>query len=212
MKKIAIILNGARPKGRALFAVKSLKYDMVIAADGGWDFCAENDIIADYVIGDFDSARIRPASDKTKIIEFPKDKNATDGELACDFAISQGAGVVDIYGGGGRRIDHLLGNLNLLLRLTKAGVSARMINNGSIVYLTSGSLDLGKMGRATLSLIPLGGEATVDITGVKYPLKDKVLKTDNTLGISNEARGEVSIRVSDGYALVIVNSLRHISF
>lgn len=210
MKRIAIVLNGAKPKASALFAIKSLSYDTIIAADGGADFCRTNNIDIDCIIGDFDSIKGGLSNDKSKIITYPKEKDATDGELAADLAVAQGATDVDIYGGGGKRIDHLLGNLTMLFRLTKIGINARMINNKDVIYLVNSQLDLGKIGKSTLSLVPYTDTAVVDITGVKYPLQNKLLSKDNTLGVSNYALGAVNVQVHSGYVLVIVNSLRHL--
>ncbi len=211
MKKVAVILNGISPKGLALSSLVSQKYDLYIAADGGYNFCIKNGIKLDYLVGDFDSSSKRNIPDKVKVIQFSADKDATDGQLAADIAIEAETDSVDIYGGGGKRTDHLLGNLNILYRLLKSNIAVKMINNNEVIYMIKDALDLPQtIDKSILSLIPFTDKAVVSIKGVKYPLTNQKLLKDNTLGISNRAEGKVSIRVSSGYILVIVNSLKHL--
>jgi len=211
MRKIAVILNGISPKGLALSSLVNQKYDLYIAADGGYNFCIKNGIKLDYLVGDFDSSSKRNIPDKVKVIQFSADKDATDGQLAADIAIEAEADSVDIYGGGGKRTDHLLGNLNILYRLLKSNIAVKMINNNEVIYMIKDALDLSQtIDKSILSLIPFTDRAIVSIKGVKYPLTNQKLLKDNTLGISNRAEGKVSIRVSSGYILVIVNSLKHL--
>ena len=211
MKKIAVILNGVAPKGLALSSLVNQKYDLYLAADGGYKFCVKNDIKPDYLVGDFDSSSKRNIPNNVKVIQFSADKDATDGQLVADIAIEQEADSVDIYGGGGKRTDHLLGNLNILYRLLKSNIAVKMINNNEVIYMIKDALDLPQaIDKSILSLIPFTDKAVVSIKGVKYPLANQKLLKDNTLGISNRAEGKVSIRVSSGYILVIVNSLKHL--
>ena len=210
MKRIAIILNGTPPTGQALLALAGIKYDAYMAVDGGYKFCKRNNIRVDYFVGDFDSSKKDASFDNVKVLAFSSDKDATDGELAADIAIVKGASHIDFYGGGGKPTDHLLGNLNVLFGLSKEGISARMINNGEVIYIINNTLMLGDIGGSLLSLLPFTDKAIVSIDGVKYPLQNQELTKDNTLGVSNRGAGQVNIKVSKGYVMVIVNSLKHL--
>ena len=87
--------------------------DVVIAADGG---AALADVLGwpiDALVGDFDSiepdtlARTRAAG--ATVRAFPSDKDETDLELALAEARERAADEVIVVGGGGGRLDHLLG-------------------------------------------------------------------------------------------------------
>ncbi len=133
MKKVAVIFNGIEPKGCALSVLKNYKYDFVIVADGGYNFSVKNQIKIHCLVGDFDSCSKDNIADNIKIITYPSEKDATDGELVADYLIEQGFTAVDIFGGEGGRIDHFLGNLNVLYRLLKSNVTAKMINNNEVI-------------------------------------------------------------------------------
>ncbi len=94
--------------------------DLIIAADGGANSCRCLGIIPDVLIGDLDS--IDPAILKdfqvkaVAIHRHPPRKDATDLELALDFAMAQGAREVWLFGGLGGRWDMSLANVLLAAR------------------------------------------------------------------------------------------------
>ncbi len=85
--------------------------DYVIAADSGFDTALSFGISCDLVIGDMDSVKnkaILQTYPKDKVIEFPKDKDYTDTELALLEAKKLGATHITLIGGDGGRLDHTL--------------------------------------------------------------------------------------------------------
>ena len=84
----------------------------VICADGGLKHAKVAPVA---VIGDFDSLSDKP--ENLNYVSYPVEKNATDGQLAIDFAKEHGYDAVTIYGALKGKPDHVLGNLGLLLTL-----------------------------------------------------------------------------------------------
>ena len=82
----------------------------IIAADGGYRLVENKPVVA--VIGDFDTLSYIPNNVHT--ISYPADKDKTDGELGLDFIKNTGGKRVTIYGATGGKIEHVLGNINLL--------------------------------------------------------------------------------------------------
>ncbi len=64
---------------------------LIIAADGGADYCRELDLVPDVIIGDMDSIGCDPATtadfQDAEIIRHPARKDATDLELAIRLAV-----------------------------------------------------------------------------------------------------------------------------
>jgi len=209
MKRVAIVLNGEPPEGYLVKKFKESNYDYVITADGAYDFCEENDIKVDVVVGDFDSTKMSrlEIEKKTNVLSFPKEKDNTDGELSVELALSLSPLSIDIYGAGGKREDHFIGNLNLLHRIAKEGINVVMINNKSYVYMTKKKLELNDVLGLTISLIPYTDCAYIDNTeGLAYPLNNFELLKTSTLGISNIAKeNKVKIRIRQGFLMVFVN-------
>ncbi len=182
-----------------------------IAADSGGDAMFHVDVTPHVVIGDLDSispAALAWARDAgASVVEYPVDKDATDLELALDYAIERSVRTIVLVGGTGGRLDHLLGNATLLASPRFTGITiiwesrdatARVCRPGEPCPVRGTVDDL-------VSLIPMGGDAGgVTTTGLRWRLDGHTLTTGTTLGISNRLeRPQASISVATGTLLVI---------
>lgn len=197
------------------FAVQYIRWDddyHLIAADSGMEFLYRNHIVPEVIIGDFDSVsaetleyfRSHQGIDWHKLN--PK-KDDTDTEFAIRLAIEMGAEKITILGGTGSRMDHVLGNIELLgigmrqnipVELVDANNRIRMISDGIILLK-------GEQFGDYVSLVPYTEEVKhVTLRGFKYPLKDYCLKGFCSIGISNEIiQEEAQISFAGGILLVI---------
>lgn len=184
--------------------------DLLVIADGGIAHALALDLRPARVFGDFDSATPRDLAEANRrgwpLIHFPREKDATDSELAVAWARTQGATEIILAGATGGRLDHTLANLMLLVALAREGVPARLIDgNHEARAMVGGQLRLDGEPGTYLSLIPLTPEVTgVTIAGAKYELHNATLRLGQTVGISNEFTGKpVTIRTANGILLVI---------
>ena len=140
-------------------------------------------------------------------MKFPSEKNETDGELAVSRALDMGATKILIYGGGGGREDHFLGNLHLLYKAHMAGVEAELILQNALVRICGeGEHVFAAKAGQTVSLLPFGGAAHIlESRGLKYPTTALDLVYGSTRGISNLTTGAFSFRVGKGCVLMILN-------
>ncbi len=200
-KRVVILLNGEPYRGEI-----EAENAYVICCDGAYSW-AKGRVRIDENLGDFDSLDEIPSPEPLQ--KFPSEKNETDGELAVDRAIELGGTYLSIYGGGGGREDHFLGNLHLLYKAKAAGVlSAVLKTNGAGIFLCGkGEQSFACKEGQTVSLLPFGGDTHImKMEGVKYAEKDLRLCYGSTRGISNlTVSGDFSFRVRKGYVLVIVN-------
>ncbi|MDE7157958.1 MAG: hypothetical protein K2N74_00120, partial [Clostridiales bacterium] len=121
--KAIILLNGEPYRGEIC-----TDGARVYCCDGAFDW-AKGRVKIDENLGDYDSLAYLPEPRPTEI--YPSEKNSTDGEIALFRAMKAGADEIEIYGGGGKREDHFLGNLHLLYAACENGVRAKMITNGA---------------------------------------------------------------------------------
>ncbi|MBQ8177795.1 MAG: thiamine diphosphokinase [Clostridia bacterium] len=179
-----------------------VKEKLIIAADGGYRLVDDRAVQA--VIGDFDTLGYIP--DFVTTISHPTDKDQTDGEICLDYLSSIGATDVTIYGALGGKIDHVLGNLNLLAYAKKVGLNAVAVSASTEVYFVDGPLLKECEVGSTLSIIPFGGEVSFEHSfGLKYPLDGIKIAPYSSLGLSNEVTvGKVEIKVENGECLVII--------
>lgn len=174
----------------------------VYCCDGAYEW-AKNKVRIDENLGDFDSLGYMPVPPPAEI--FPSEKNYTDGEIALLRAIEAGADEIEIYGGGGKREDHFLGNLHLLYAACARGVRALMRTNGAIVFAASGEVKLDGLQGKTVSVVPFGGEVHImESSGLYYPLPDRFVY-GSTRGISNVVTEKKAGFTAEGTVLVFVN-------
>ncbi len=196
---------------KAVILLNGEPYEGEIKADGAYVYCcdgayewAKDKVRIDENLGDYDSLSYLPEPLPTEI--YPSEKNFTDGEIALLRALKRGAEEIEIYGGGGGREDHFLGNLQLLYLSLSLGARAVMRNNNSLIFAGTGRIVLDGFEGKTLSIVPFGGNAhIIESSGLKYPLCGLDLVYGSTRGISNVAvSGKAHILTHDR-VLVLVN-------
>lgn len=187
----------------------------VIACDRGYEACKRMGIRVNLVIGDFDSAKeasleeIKSAGIKVKVLNPIKDD--TDTEAALRIAIDRTRPGDEIYllGATGIRLDHMLGNLNLIglgLKNNREVVimdshnQIQMIGAGDTYEVTAE----GQFGQY-ISVFPYMGKVKgLTMQGFKYPLENADIEGFNTLTVSNELKEEKGlISVKSGYLIVM---------
>ena len=176
----------------------------VIAADAGLKHLRHAGIVPDLIVGDFDSLGETPSG--TNVISHAPEKDDTDMLLAVREALSRKAETIVIYGGLGGRLDHEYANIQTLAFIANSGARGYLVGRGNVcTVIKNGGLAFGKGMRGTISVFCHGSRAeSVDLTGLKYPLKAYTLTNDYPLGVSNEFTGKPStVSVQNGLILVI---------
>lgn len=180
--------------------------DRVICADGGAVNAEAMGIRPQVLIGDLDSfrgSRIRPEDVEVSI--HPMSKDATDLELAIDYAVEQGAEEILILGAVGNRLDQTLANVGLLSKPGLEAIPTRLLGPDWEAFLirSEGTVE-GEVGEV-VSLLPVTPEvAGVTTEGLEYPLRRGRLRAGHTLGISNTLTApQATIEIKTGLLLVV---------
>ena len=198
-----ILLNGEPYRGEI-----DARDALVYCADGAYDW-AKGKVKIDENLGDFDSARAMPVPPPKEI--FPEQKNETDGEIALERMLSvareKAISEIEIYGGGGGREDHFLGNLHLLYRACMEGMPCSLVTNTSVLSAHRGKFTLKGIKGKTVSLLPFGGDThIINNKGLFYPTDDLTLFYGCCRGISNVGTDEnAEINCDRGVLLAAVN-------
>ena len=179
-------------------------FDFIIAVDGGYAHLEGVGCTPDVVIGDFDSLGFVPAG--KVVIEHPTHKDASDLELALNYAAERGFSRVVVYGALGGRLDHTVANLQMCARFAEQGMDVRLVGADCVADILAGpgSLDLPARETGTVSVFSaVGASRGVSIAGLEYPLQNATLTNRTTLGLSNEFVGlPATISVEEGTLLV----------
>ena len=176
----------------------------VIAADGGMKYLETANVMADMVIGDFDSLEFVPKHNN--VIVLPTEKDVTNMYAAVSEGMQKGYKKFIIYGGMGGRFDHSIANCQLLNYIAKCGCIGFIVEkNYSVTSVHNGSVSFSNEFIGTLSIFSSGTASKgVTIKDFKYEMINGELKNDYPVGTSNEFIGkEGSIEVKNGTLLIV---------
>lgn len=214
--RVAVIANGEWDTEWGHSELSSKKFDILICADGGSNLAVSAGKIPDVLIGDLDSIsskNLRKCQEHNTIIkEYPKEKDQTDLELAVEYADSylQANGKPEdeivLYAAGGKRLDHLLGNIALMLGWAQKKRIVRMVDKSyqAWIMLPGTQIIHGTKGQE-LSIVALTEKAKVASQGLYYELNDLTLLQSSARGISNVFRNEqAEIKLLEGLIMVII--------
>ena len=191
--------------------------DFLIAVDAGLEHLLRIDTLPDHLVGDFDSLdesyrelvdRMEEAHPES-VTRLNPVKDDTDAMAAVMIGMERGYRRFYIYGGMGGRLDHTLGNLQLLTYLRERGCKGYLMDEKTMVTVIRGeTIRFHETFDGTVSLVALS-DAVPDVTirGMKYETEHVTLVNGTTLGISNEKRSgaPAEITVGNGYAAVIAS-------
>jgi thiamine pyrophosphokinase len=204
MTTVLVITGGDSVPASALDGLADV--DLVVAADSGLDHAERLGIEPDVIVGDFDSVSADALERfDGRVDRHPVAKDATDLELALQWAIEHEPDRIVVLGGHGGRLDHFLANA-LVLTTVPGRIIVEWRAGLATIHVVRDAVDLlGKEG-AKVSLVPVGGDVTgVSTEGLRWPLTDASLTSGSTLGVSNEFAGpSAKIEVGSGTLLVIV--------
>ncbi|MDO5606622.1 MAG: thiamine diphosphokinase [Paracoccus sp. (in: a-proteobacteria)] len=171
---------------------------LLVAADGGADQALAMGHLPELAIGDFDSisagARMRLGEGRLAHIA---EQDSTDFEKALRHIR---AGFVLAVGFTGRRLDHTLAALNVMIRHRDRPVI--LLGGEDITFAAPARLELPVAAGTRLSLFPLG-PAQGESEGLRWPIDGIAMTPAGRIGTSNEATGPVSLRMDGPMAVIL---------
>ena len=187
-----------------------------MAADGAVDKMNKIGLQPDYIIGDGDSFTEKTCGSGVKIVRMT-DQNSTDFEKCIAFAKNNNLLPSLILGINGGEIDHILGNIQALLKHSD-GLDLYFLD--FYPKYNTGDTRLGmKLGfpltnqkfrtkikkGTTVSILPFY-PTRITSKGLYWELSDQLLKPNGILGIRNKAHSDfMEIHVIEGRVLVVLD-------
>lgn len=178
---------------------------LFVAVDGGGHAAQRLELLPDVIIGDLDS--YKPTGEETpKVIKDP-DQETNDLEKALSYAATHSVTDVVVFGATGKRLDHTLKNLSVLLQFDSHFSSILLRDYYSTIELIHSPFHRKIPVGTSISLFPLSGSVeNITTKGFKYPLTNGILKNGIQDGSSNQTICEtIDITFDTGDLLFITN-------
>ncbi len=180
------------------------KGDMIICADCGYDHALKLGVVPDIIVGDFDScSNILP--EDIPIVRSKPEKDDTDTIMAVRIALDKGADKIVICGALGGRFDHTFANIQTLMLIHSHGCKGSILDSGNIITAAgTGEHRYSQRKGWYFSIFALTAQVKIrELSGVKYPLRDYILRQEYPIGVSNEILSEARLIIESGTALVV---------
>ncbi len=202
----AIVIAGGSLSDPAFYKPFFGQADLVICADSGYLHCEKLGITPDLVIGDFDSASLSGVPEGVPVTHLPVEKDETDLHACINYAISQDADEILLFGARGTRLDHSFAAISLVYMGLLRGVTIRTIDEHNEMFMFKGEAVIPKKEGYKLSLLPITPTSGIRAEGVYYPLTGQSMDWGNPYGVSNEFTADMAkITVESGVLMAIVS-------
>ena len=177
--------------------------DFYAVCDSGLRHLQGLQISPSLIIGDFDSAE-KPITD-TETITLPREKDDTDSFFAVKEAVARGFDEFLLIGVIGKRFDHSLCNISILLYLDKLGKKASIADDFSEMEIISDRAYVTDE-YPYFSLLAVDGDLHgVTVENANFPLSDAEITASYQYGVSNEViKGKTAvISIKSGRLLLV---------
>ena len=193
--KRCLLIGAAPSTGEGLdYVLKTQSFDALYAVDGGYAQAVKRSLGVDAVFGDFDSLGATP--DHPFVYQYDTHKDFTDMDLAVHHAIRCGYDELVVCNAFVGRLDHTIGNMQLLIQAAKQGVCIWGIEEDEAIapVVAPGpfsSLSFSEGASGVCSVLSHSDTAIgVKEEGLEWALDDATCTNRALWGISNELKGK----------------------
>lgn len=172
---VIILCDGSFPKHPTpLSYLKNAQH--IICCDGAADKLIEFGMTPDYIVGDLDSVSEKTKTNYADRIVRDSNQETNDQTKAIQFAAKKGFKNLVILGATGKREDHTIGNISLLLDYAQK-LDVISISNSGIFQAAIKPQSFQSFKGQQVSVFSLGVPTAITSTNLKYPLNNTVLSS-----------------------------------
>lgn len=195
-----ILANGEYP--RHAFPLQQLQEaPYVVCCDGASNTYLSQGKVPDVIIGDGDSLNASYRETYRQIIHHIEDQECNDLTKAVRFLKEQGKQHIVIVGATGKREDHTLGNISLLMEFQRMGLQVCMLTDYGVFVPCQGEQSFSVYIGQQLSIFNFTAQG-LHAEGLVYPLRDFSSWWEGTL---NEVNRTTCTFYAEGEYLVFLN-------
>jgi thiamine pyrophosphokinase len=207
---VLIVANGTPPSQKLLRDLVS-RSGYLLAVDGGMRGCRKFVVKPDLLIGDFDSISTEDMAwaKRAETTILPRrDQNSTDLEKALRYCQEHDWKRIAVLAVNGNRPDHYLNGIDLAFKFPGLSINYFMDHMLLIPLFGRKSLQLDIPAGHTLSWLGWPTAEGCVLSGVKWPIKNRTLRSGGYQSISNCTTGQVVAAQKRGRSIFIIGLRR----
>ena len=173
----------------------------VVCCDGAADRYIATGHVPDAIVGDGDSISAYNRTKYASRLHIVAEQETNDQTKAVNFLLGKGMRHIAIVGATGRREDHTIGNISLLIEYARAGAQVRSFTDHGVFIPCNGETTLKCRKGQQVSIFSITAK-NLSAEGLLYPIYDFTNWWQGTL---NECTGEEFTIHAEGEYLLFVN-------
>lgn len=179
-----ILANGDYPSASLPKQIlKSAPY--LVCCDGGANEYLARGYLPDIIIGDGDSLSEENRLKHASLLHYNPDQETNDQTKAIQFLLSQGKRRIVIVGATGKREDHTIGNVSLLMEYMRMGAEVRMYTDYGVFIPCQDTCTFDSWIGQQVSLFNFTAKG-LSSKGLAYPIYDFTTWWQGTLNTCSE--------------------------
>ncbi len=198
----AIIANGKFPD-HPLPLSYLLNAKRVICCDGAADSLVDFGLVPFAIVGDCDSVHRKIAEKYIDRLFRDDDQETNDLTKAVKWCSERGYDDIVILGGTGKREDHTVGNISLLVEYASF-TKVRMVTDAGIFFPILESTRIDSEKGQQVSVFSIDPSTEVSSTGLKYKLDHKKLPSWWTATLNEAEETSITLEFDNGRLLVFL--------
>jgi thiamine pyrophosphokinase len=184
---IVILADGSYPSGELALSILEGAVRVVCCDGAAAEFVARGGVPW-AIVGDCDSISAELLARFSDIVHRNPDQETNDLTKSVRFCLARGYRNITILGATGRREDHTLGNISLLVDYAKEGADVRMVTDHGIFEPIFENTSFESYAGEQVSIFTLSPATLITTENLAYPLTDAPL-TGWWQGTLNESLG-----------------------
>ena len=173
----------------------------VVCCDGAADRYIATGHVPDAIVGDGDSISAYNRTKYASRLHIVAEQETNDQTKAVNFLLGKEMRNIAIVGATGRREDHTIGNISLLIEYARAGAQVRSFTDHGVFIPCNGDTTLKCRKGQQVSIFSITAK-NLSAEGLLYPIYDFTNWWQGTL---NECTGEQFTIYAEGEYLLFVN-------
>lgn len=199
-KRVVILANGDYPTHPKPLK-KLMEAELVVCCDGGADQYIANGYVPDVIVGDGDSLNQENRIKFADRIHYIPDQETNDQTKAVKYLIEKGYTSISIVGATGKREDHTIGNISLLVEYMRMGAEVKSYTDYGVFIACSGTRNFKCRKGQQVSIFNFTSK-NLSSNGLEYPIYTFTSWWQGTL---NNCLDEEFTIHADGEYIVFLN-------
>lgn len=199
-KRVVILANGDYPTHPKPLK-KLMEAELVVCCDGGADQYIANGYVPDVIVGDGDSLSQGNRIKFADRIHYIPDQETNDQTKAVKYLIEKGYTSISIVGATGKREDHTIGNISLLVEYMRMGAEVKSYTDYGVFIACSGTRNFECRKGQQVSIFNFTSKS-LSSKGLEYPIYTFTSWWEGTL---NNCLDEEFTIHADGEYIVFLN-------